>query len=295
MHQSRENRAAPSLSSCTERKVTSCPYGRRNHANLVGHWHLGSAATWPRPGPPTTPVASAAAAIGSLKPAGSKSWLAIRAAAAAAASTTESRKGKRGGGGKLFQTVSAILAANVWPHITCKCKHSKLGKNNIYIYIYISLSLSSTINSCPCCREARKHTAKHIQLETDIIVQYQLQSCPPQGRNIGNFANYGLSFTEITGGRKAIPNELKGHVKQRKKKTSTMKSIWSTPLLDTLGQDRAKASKIETSMSNASFSNLPFGPARKLPTCGQREWKSQKSADHESTLEYLDSHPKGSQ
>ena len=54
MHQNSKSRAATSLSSCTERKVTSCPYGRRNHPNLLRHWHLGSAAKWPRPGPPTT-------------------------------------------------------------------------------------------------------------------------------------------------------------------------------------------------------------------------------------------------
>ena len=47
---------------------------------------------------------------------------------------------------------------------------SATTSTTIYIYINIkaNISLSSTINSCPCCREARKHTAKHIQLEPDI-------------------------------------------------------------------------------------------------------------------------------
>ena len=148
MHQSRENRAAPSLSSCTERKVTSCPYGRRNHANLVGHWHLGSAATWPRPGPPTT-IHHASGISGSSHSFIEVSRVKVLVGYQSCSSRFHNRipKGKEGRRGKAFsngqrprcsrQNGSAILAANVWPHITCKCKHSKLGKNNIYIYIYI--------------------------------------------------------------------------------------------------------------------------------------------------------------
>ena len=61
-----------SCSSCTERKVASCPFGQRNHPNLVG-----TDTSAPRqhgPGPGHPPVESAAAAKGSLKPGQSPGW-----------------------------------------------------------------------------------------------------------------------------------------------------------------------------------------------------------------------------
>ena len=57
----------------------------------------------------------------------------------------------------------------------------------------LSLSPAPSIH-VPVVGRHGKHSKALSARTRHIEVQCQLQSCPPQGKNIGNFANYGLSF-----------------------------------------------------------------------------------------------------
>ena len=111
------------------------PLWPEKSSELSRHWHLGSAATWPRPGPP--PLKSAAPAKGSLNPGQSPGW------PSGLLQPLPQQNRERDRDGKLFQTVSdqdawdKIIAVPLWLRMSAHIyhlqgQHSKREKN-IYI------------------------------------------------------------------------------------------------------------------------------------------------------------------